>query len=404
MTGPQTPAEARLRQLFRDAAADIGPIRLAPAPGSRPSPPGGRARPDWCSAWPCASSWRPSPQSACTPGAAGAPGSLGGTGGTLLVIRSDGAVEVLAPDTGAVLRTLVGPSPVDAAGRHLAAPVALTATATEAYIAFGRLNSTIERVPGLGGGPMTYVTNGFDPSVSPDGAELAVFRLSAATATGSVVVRDLATGLERTVDVTKAGTVLDGLSWSSDDSQLALSGVFMNEDAATLLGDISVGVQLLTLTQPASPSNPRFVGTPASIASGAPTWTDAQFRGTSSDVAVLVSSPGDVCQARPTTVESVDPTTAQRTTVAGFGFSVAHAVFDRSGDLVAYERSQPESCAAPATTTTTTPAGEIGRVATSGGGSITASAVRTVLYRWAAGTSTHLADDVVAATFVPPAP
>jgi len=398
MTGPETAAEARLRQLFRDAAAGIGPTRPAPAPEARPPRPGraGASRlvlglavgivvaavaAFGVHAW----------------GGSAAPASGGGTG-ALLAIRSDGAVDLLAADTGAVLRTLVGPSAVDASGRHLGRPVAVTASATEGYIAFGRLNAVIERVP-LAGGPLTYVTTGMAPSVSPDGAELAVFRLSTATKTGRVVVRDLATGSERTVDAMTGGTILDSLSWSSDDTQLALSGVFLNPNAGSLIDAISIGVQVLALTQPTSATNPHLVGTASSPANAVPTWTDAQFLG-SADLGVLVSTRG-ACQAAATVVASVDPATGQQTTVVTFAGAVAHAVFDPAGHLVAYLRPQPVSCA-PSVTTTSAPPGGLGRVGTSGGGSFTASSTQTVLYRWTDGTSRQLDDDVVAAVFVPP--
>ena len=47
------------------------------------------------------------------------------------------------------------------------------------------------------------------------------------------MVRDLATGSERTVDSTTGFTVVEGLSWSSDDTELAMSGVFKSGAGGT---------------------------------------------------------------------------------------------------------------------------------------------------------------------------
>ncbi len=417
MTGPDDATEIRLREMFRDAAAEIRPSR--PVPGTRAA--SAHARRASASRLSlglavCVAVAAVAALGVHVWGGSSTTGSVGGAGGTgaLLTIQSDGAVVLLAPDTGTVLRTLVGPSPVDTSGRHLGNPVAITASKTDAYIAYGRLRSTIERVPLVGGTP-TYVTDGMEPAVSPDGSMLAFFRLFPSTSlglkvkTGAVVVRDLATGSERTVDSTAGFTVVEGLSWSSDDTELAMSGVFESGAGGTspeALTDSQFGVQVLALDEPVSATNPRFVGSPTSLHAQTDVWSDGQFLGSGTDLGVVVSSPGGACQAAPTTVLSVDATTGQATKLASYPFRVAHAIFDQTGDLVAFVRvaPPPSACNAPAATTTTTSSSAPG--SSPGSGRVTGRVLlvlsRYDLYTWADGASRRVATQIVAATMVYP--
>lgn len=334
--------------------------------------------------------------------------------GTFLTLRSDGAVELLSPHTGAVLRTLVGPSPVDSDGRHLGDADAVTATKKTAFIAYNSPSPVIESIP-LGGDKLTYVTQGMSPAVSSDGTELALNRLSSSggSATDHVVVRDLGSGSEQ--NVYSGSGFVEGLSWSADGTQLAMSGEFESGATGSVPGEDSLGVQLLALNQPISTANPHFVGAlyslsppagsslsaaEASIAASkdAPIWTDAQFLGSGDNLAAVVSRPiSSACQATSTTVVSVDPTTGQTTTVASFPFMVPNAAFDHEGTLVAFERSPPASCPRTAPTTTTTSG--IGTSSISGTGR--AVRIRWVLYKWTNDQSTRLANDVVAVAVVP---
>jgi len=411
MTGPDHVTENRLRKMFLDAAADIHPSRPAPGAEATPSP----AR--WASAarlslglTVCVAVAAVAALGVHVWGGSGGAGSLSGGGapGTLLTIQSDGSVDLLSPATGTVMRTLVEPSPVDSAGRRLHDPVAITASKSDAYIAYGRLRSTIESIP-LTGGVLTYVTDGMAPAVSPDGSMLAFFRLfrtsdaTATTVTGAVVVRDLASGSEKTVDSTASFTLVEGLSWSSDDTELAMSGVFNSGAGASLVTDTQVGVQLLALDEPTSGTNPRFVGSPTSLSAQTAVWSDGQFQGSGTDLAVIVSSPGGACQPGTTTVLSVDPTTGQTTPEASLPFRVSHVILDQAGALVAFERVSlpPGACNAPAPTTTATSAA-ISRLGSSISGSSIVVADRYVLYRWANGATSQLATDIVAATIVYP--
>ncbi len=417
MTGPDEATERRLRTMFLDAAAQVHPTRPAPAPGAGPGH-AGRAMGSRLSLGlaVCVAVAAFAALGVHVWGGSGGSGALSGSiGGDLLTIRSDGSVDLLSPGTGTVLRTLVGPKPVDSSGRHLTDPVAVTASTGDAYIAYGRLQSTIERVP-LTGGPPTYVTDGMDPAVSPDGSMLAFFRLhgandASATTEGAVVVRDLATGTERTVDSTVGFTVVEGLSWSTDDTELAMSGVFDSGAGGTspqALSDIEIGVQILALDEPASGTNPRFIGSPTLVSADSTTWADGQFLASGTDLGIVVSSPGGACQPAPTTVLSVDATTGLTTKVASFPFRVSHAVFDRAGDLVAFVRVSlpPGACNAPATTTSSSTPERLGfgpGGGVTGGGTISfAVANRYDLYGWVDGTASFLATGIVAATIVYP--
>ncbi len=416
MTGPDDATESRLRKMFLDAAGEIHPSRPAPGAGAAPS----RARRGVGSRLSlglalCVAVAAVAALGVHVWGGSGGSGTLpgggGGGAGALLTIRFDGSVDLLSPGTGTVLRTLVGPSPVDSSGRHLTDPVAITASKSDAYIAYGRLQSTIERVP-LTGGNLTYVTDGMDPAVSPDGTMLAFFRLFPKTSlglkdnTGAVVVRNLASGSERTIDSTVGFTIVEGLSWSTDDNELALTGLFNGSgtgDSPAI--DSELGVQVLALDEPISGTNPRFVGSPTTLSSGTSTWTDGQFLASGTDLGVLVSSPGGACQAAPTTVVSVDPATGTTTKVASFPFRVSHAIFDQAGDLVAFERVSlpPGACNAPAPTNTTTSStpGRLGFVPGSDTNSVaTAVPSRYDLYSWVDGASSRLATGIAAATVV----
>jgi hypothetical protein len=343
-----------------------------------------------------------------------------GVAGTFLTLRSGGAVELLSPQTGSVLRTLVGSEPIDSDGRHLGDADALTATKKTVFIAYNSPRPVIESIP-LGGGTLTYVTPGMSPAINSAGTELALYRLtsSGGSPTEAVVVRHLGSGSEQ--KVYSGSAVVEGLSWSADGTELAMSGEFESSATGSLPGDDSLGVQLLALNQPISATNPRFVGTvyslnplagatspsaaSASIAASkqAPIWTDAQFLGAGHNLAAVVSRPlGSACQATSTTVVSVDPTTGQTTTVASFPFMVPNAVFDHEGGLVAFERPPPASCPRTSTTTTTTSSSSSsGNTSASFSETARAVRIRWVLYKWTNHQAIRLTDDVVAVAVVP---
>lgn len=312
-------------------------------------------------------------------------GDGSGGGGELLTVKANGAVELLAADSGTVLSALAGPSPVDSDGRRLGAPESVTAAHDVAYVAYQLPTPVIERIP-FDGGPPTFVTYGRTPSVSPDGSKLAFFRSAGSSSTESVVVRDLATGSEQTVDATIGAVAGSGVSWSTDGSQLALTGLF---DATAWGGgtDIVGGVQVLDLGHQLSPTNPHFLGSPTTfngLEAGATAWADGQFLPPDGHIAVLAGAVGGGCQPdSPTTVLDVDPTTLQTRTVATFAFSMTNAVYDPTGQLVAFERTLPTS-------------GCRGTIATTG------PVNGALLERWSGGVTTRLASGVAAVAFVHP--
>jgi hypothetical protein len=348
-------------------------------------------------------------------GGSGATASPGGNSitGTFLTLRSSGVVELLSSHTGSVLRTLVGPSPIDSDGRHLGDADGLTATRTTAFIAFNSPRPVIESIP-LGGGRLTYVTAGMSPAVNGAGTQLAFSRPSASggSTTDNVVVRDLLTGSEASV-YSNTGYVED-LSWSADGTELAMSGDFETRAVGSSVGYDLVGVQVLALHLPISSTNPQFVGPAYSLnpltgattssaalaniaaSTHAPIWTDGQFLGSGHNVAAVVSRPiGSVCQATSTVVVSVDSTTGTTTTVASFPFMVPNAVFDDEGDLVAFERPPPVSCPRASPTTTS------GNASSSASGSGRAVRIRWVLYKWNHHQAIRLTDDVIEVAVVP---
>jgi len=413
MTTPNDPGEARLRQMFHDAAIELHPTRPAPdlATWPRRAPRGAFFRLSLglavclLAAAAITVVVRPWGGSRAITSGDGA-----GAGGSLLTVQTNGAVEFLSPDTGAILRTLVGPSPVDSVGRHLSQPDGVTVADKVAYVSYVRPTPVIESIP-LAGGTPQYVTEGMDPSASADGRNLAFYRLSdvgsemsLGSSSGSVIVRDLATGQERTVYAPAGFSMVSSLSWSSDDSELAVSGFFMPGTTRALLRDTLSGVQLLELDQPLSATNPHFVGTPTTLLSSGPTWTDARFLGSGDTVGVLVTPrASSVCQKASTGVLSVDARTGRATTMATLPYNVSDAVFDRSGAFVAFQRVlPPQSCSEPTTTTTTTTTTTVpGRITIGTSGGATAVRTQWALYRWSAGVSTRLANNVAAVTFVP---
>jgi hypothetical protein len=418
MTESDTTGEERLRQMFRQAAVQIHPTTLGPGFDTRPA----RTR--------SATTLRRSLGVALCVAVAGAitfavhpwgasqgPGLGDGTGsdGVLVAVASNGAVELLSPDSGAVLSTLIGPSPVDDSGRHLRRPLSITADTQFAYVAYESPKPVIERIP-LSGGTPTYVTAGLDPSVSPDGTQLA-YQSGGSTGEGDIVVRDLITGSQQTIDSWSGITFGNELSWSTDGTELALSGTFLSTLPATLPPGtlpnlITEGVQLLALNQPLSATNPHFLGTPvgfSGIQGGSPVWSDAQFLGSTGAIVVVQSGSGGTCRSAPSRLVSVNPTSGDTTTVASFPYLVSDPILDQSGNLVAFQRSFV-SCTPPVTTTsttsttTTTVPGRFGGSASVGAFSTATTWTRSVLYKWSDGRASRLGGDVRAVTFVDRAP
>jgi hypothetical protein len=410
--GPDGHSEDRLRTMFREAATQIHPARPAPITGGVPSRPRGGPRVRLaigiavCVAAGAAVAVSVDAVGGTAP--AGLPGH-GAVAGSFVVARGDG-VDLISPETGHLLRHLVGPAPVDSDGRHLRDVTGLSATDQVAYVAYELPTPVIEAIP-LAGGTPQFVAPGMTPAVSGDGTELAYFKLASTgseesdgSSLGSVVVRDLATGSERTFPTPNGELVfVNTLSWSADDRQLILSGVSIDFDTRPPGGG-NVGVQVLDLGRPVSATNPHFVGPPASASTNG--WRDGQFLASGSNLAVL-SGPSTVCSATRTTVLSVAPASGATTSIATLPYYVSHVVFDRAGDLVAYLRVSADSCPPPTTTTTTTttmpptmPLGRVGASSSVSFATVSEGRSQLVLFDRASGTSKVLAEDVRAVDLV----
>jgi hypothetical protein len=151
-------------------------------------------------------------------------------------VTAGGALVVLNPSTGAVIRTLV-PSGVDEGG--LLGEEGIAASPDGGTVYFTVYNSAdctneIESVPVSGGTPADVVT-GELPAVSPDGSQLAFTRQNendcgeAGDAQNfSMAIRTLSTGSQVTYPMAPDDTgrlpyLIDGLSWAPGGKQLVVS-------------------------------------------------------------------------------------------------------------------------------------------------------------------------------------
>ena len=407
-TTPDKTTETRLRQMFSDAAVRIHPTRPVPEMGGSPSPVSRRARLGVTIGL-----------SVCVVVAAaialdvhawGGSGGIEPAGvttisGRLLVVKANGAVELVSPNSGAVIRRLVGSSPVTSNGLHLRRPTGITAAGGVAYVSYLAPTPVIVSIP-LAGGTPRLVDYGMAPAASPDGTRLAYYEVGAGASSGVIAVRDLATGKTRSV-YAASGTIPETLSWSTDDTRLVMSGLFV--PATSLIEDAGLNVQVLDLDRPLAPGNPRFVGIERTLGSGGPTWTDGQFLGSGGKLAILSSRAKTACRTAATRILSVDPASGLATTIVDLPFPISHAVFDGKGHLVALMRTlAPPSCrSAPTTTITTTTTTTIARmpiggVTLSGGFSGSVAVVQTPseLDRWSDGHASRLVDGVAAVTLV----
>ena len=226
MTDSDTAGEERLRQMFRQAAVQIHPVTPGPgfdtAPAKAPRTPTMRRSLALvlCVVAAAAITFAVHPWG----GSRGAGlGDGTGSNGVLVAVASNGSIELLSPDSGAVLSTLVGPSPVDTSGRHLRQPLTITADTQFAYVGYEFPSPVIESIP-LSGGTPTFVTAGLDPSVSPDGTELA-YQSAGSTAAGDIIVRDLTRGSQQTIDSSIGFMMPWAISRSSSSSMVMGVGI-----------------------------------------------------------------------------------------------------------------------------------------------------------------------------------
>ena len=347
----------------------------------------------------------------------------------IAVVRSNGSVQVLDPNNGAVERQLVGPSPVDSQGHALSGPGAIAVGGDKVFVEYyggeKAFQPVIVSVP-LSGGALTPVASGEYSTVSSDGSRLAFVTFSR---TGErIVVKDLSSGSEHTVwsSATSApGSAADvalvnGLAWSRDD-ELAVAQTSVQLPDTINPGhpshpDFASTVLLFGLTSPPSPSNPRSVG-PKGTSDPSASWTDPQFVGPDT-LAVLASDSTTRCTGGPVSLR-IDTSTGATTTDVNLPPRTDHVLYDDDGHVIAYIEDPdlchpPSTSQPPSTTTTTTPpmpsllgasASHITThlVGTSTTGSASATFVRADLELYAdhGGNHRKLADHVAGAVALP---
>lgn len=167
-----------------------------------------------------------------SPSTAASPGAGGARPPRMFAATTAGALVVLNPASGAVVRTLV---PSGVTGDE----ISVAGNGTVYFAVRSGCTDQIESVAPSGGTPVV-ITNGSLPAISPDGSKLA-FASQPSLTTGCVpsspdltrlyklVVRTLSTGAERTYPMQPAGqgsglpAPMSHLSWSADSQQLAVS-------------------------------------------------------------------------------------------------------------------------------------------------------------------------------------
>lgn len=137
----------------------------------------------------------------------------------VVVVTSWLKVEVLSSRTGRAIRTLatdVGP---------YQGPAALAVSpAGIVYFEKARNRQVFVASTPLTGGPITTIAVGHMPAISPDGKLLAYVTYKGLIhGVQAIVVRDLATGAERTCAFASSIPYIDSLSWSPDSEFLAFT-------------------------------------------------------------------------------------------------------------------------------------------------------------------------------------
>jgi hypothetical protein len=294
----------------------------------------------------------------------GPPASGGDIPGELVVVRSSGVVEVMNPNTGAVMRTIVGSSPMSPGGKHLGTPFSVAVGGKVAYLTYLTQNDAagaIYAVP-LAGGHLSYVAAGTDAAVSADGSMLAYAKVNlddgsasganSAYQSGSfqeIVVRNLKTGSERTVYDPSGTFFSGGLSWSPDQRELLVSGIFGGSSGEGQLPGFIARIGVLSLDKPVSSGNPRFIWSDQAQSALADPY-DAKFIGRGGMIGVLSNTPSSGCAPMSTSLLTLDPITGIKTPVTTLHFKAVDAQYGPAGQLVAVTGFLPH-CSAPTATT-----------------------------------------------------
>ncbi len=309
--------------------------------------------------------------------------------GSLLIGMENGPLAVLSPTTGAVQRLIPVVSAQSVPARDAGAStgpvsvISVTADGRTAYLqrdnGDGDNHQIIERLSLDGGGP-TFVAEGTEPAISPDGSRLAYLKpVSGNNWPRTVVVTDTRTGTSTSWEmpyphdaapvptpagVNPAAELPDAqrLSWSPDGIDLAVT---MTANAFTT----QVGIQILDTSEPLGPNNPRFFGSAAANPPLIATqWFAAVYRGNTGQLGVIASCARQQnCVSAATGLLNVDPSTGRVRALGNLrGYPDTGTItFDASGRNLYYVAQQITcpACQGP---------------------------VADALYRWSAGSITVL--------------
>jgi hypothetical protein len=356
----------------------------------------------------------------------GPAGSGASIPGALVVVRSNGAVDLINPNNGTVVKTLVGSSPTVAGGKHLGIPVGVTAHGNLAYVTYGTGSDlgAIYSVP-LTGGHLSYVAAGMVAALSEDGSMLAYVRIGPNFGSGSrsnsafesgsleeIVVRNLQTGSERTVYDPSGTVFFTGLSWSEGRSELLVSGIYENSPTANgPLPGFSERIGVLSLDASVSTDNPRFISSYRAQSSG-PDRYDPNFIGAGQTVGVLSNVPSAGCDIRSTSILTLDAVTGGVKTLLGtVPFDASDVQFSASGQPVAVTGFQPKCVSAVTTTTLPPTSTTLSRIpvetnastGSSGGGTfgvVGQGSNSLSLYKWENGGAVKIASGVDQVAYV----
>jgi hypothetical protein len=295
--------------------------------------------------------------------------------GSLLIGTENGSLALLSPTTGALQRTIpVAPAqavPPRDAGANMGAVSAISVTADgqTAYLQrdvqrVGADRQIIERLS-LDGGPPTFVAEGTEPAISPDGSSLAYLKpVPVNNWTRTVVVTDTRTGATTSWEmpyppdsgrvptpagVNPAAELPEALSisWAPDGIHLAVA---MTANAF----NSQVGLELLDTSRPVEANNPRFFTSAAAIPhSTATQWFAAAYRGNTGQLGIIAScAQAQHCVSAATRLLSVDPGTGRvRSLGALTGYPEADTTtFDASGRTMYYvaQHITCDACQGPA--------------------------------------------------------
>jgi hypothetical protein len=170
----------------------------------------------------------------------------------IVAVTTRGALEVLDPANGTVIRTL-------AASGVLGDEISVSPNGSTVYFAQGTACHPEIKSVAVGGGSPTAIAPGALPAISPDGTKLAFarqpsFTTGCAPSPGNLtksyklVVRTLATGAQQVLPLPPAEQVsglpspISHLSWASDSTRLAVSTLAVQDNEGWSMNIVDTSV------------------------------------------------------------------------------------------------------------------------------------------------------------------